>query len=270
MTDSFSIRKPLPDQTASYDFRISGTDTDYHDRLHLFALFSYMQEAAYFHAEQLQIGAGMLDQQDLCWILLRTAVKLERLPRWGSTVRLKTWQRGVDKLVFLRDFLLCDEFEQPFGIASTEWLIASSVSHRPQRPERVLPPDLLPRLKPPVFDLKAARLRSKITLPPDQPVFSRHADFSDIDRNHHVNNTRYVAWIMDALAAFLLKRNSYQAGQLRVLPGSLNIQFSSEVVLGQKIFFYVQPDETEHPLYQIEARHAADQKTVFLAEVVLT
>ena len=171
--------------------------------------------------------------------------------------------------MFLRDFLLCDEQEEAFGIASTEWLIASRESHRPQRPDRVLPPERLPLLSVPVFDLKAQRLHDMVFTPSELPVLSRYADFSDIDRNHHVNNTRYIAWVMDALAAFMLQHRTEQNDQLSIRVKSLDTQFVSEVGIGQKVHVYVQPDQKNHSLYRIEAQHAADRKTVFRAQVVL-
>ena len=229
----------IPEQHLMMRFDIRGTDTDYHDRLHLFSLFSYLQEIAYFHAHDLNIGAKDLDDKALVWILVRTSVRMLEMPRWGQQLTIKTWQRGVKRLTFIRDFLLIDENEAVLGYASSEWILADLKTHRPARPDRVLPPELIPPLQPPVFNLDVPRLADFARPDQDNPVIRRYADYSDIDRNHHVNNTRYAAWSADALAAMLARQQQVVTNRSLFQSLEFDIQFVSEVIYGEKINLFV-------------------------------
>ena len=129
-----------------YRYEIRGTDTDYHDRLHLASLFALMQEAAYHNAEHLGMGAGQLDPAGYCWLLARISVRMVRLPRWTETMSVETWSRGPRKLLFLRDFVFyagTPDQAEIIGQATSEWLIAHKETHRPVRPDKLLDPEQL-------------------------------------------------------------------------------------------------------------------------------
>ena len=241
-----------------YTFVIRSTDTDCNDHLHLFALFSFMQEAAYYGAEYGGLGTSTLDSRGLCWMLVRISIRLDHLPSWGDKVTVKTWNRGSRRLTWLRDYEFFDQHGVQFGAASSEWLIADARDHRPQKP------DLLPiEAQKPVF-AKAAltdeirrpgRLDVDLSVKPD---LVQYADFSDIDRNRHVNNTRYAAWCMNAVHA--VGGEQVDDRQVR----ELDIQFISELKPGDKIHCYCSffADECPDGEYRVEARRADDASVV--------
>lgn len=248
-----------------YTFVIRGTDTDCEDRLHLFALLSYMQESAYFNAGTGGLGTGELDSLGLCWMLIRLSVRLRELPRWGGIVTVKTWSRGCRRLTWVRDYEFFDQDGVLFGAASSEWLIADARSHRPQKP------DILPTASRHAVSAEAAlpddvRRPSRLEIhPDDSPVLVQYADFSDIDRNRHVNNTRYAAWCMNAVHAFAGERVSGLQSK------DLDIHFISEVRRGDKLHCFCGFSADDGPgggLYRVEARRDDNEATVvFRAEV---
>lgn len=261
--------KPNPAEQAAdfgpYSFSIRATDADCHDRLHLASLFSFMQEAAYHNAEALQIGTSLLDRHGMCWILIRIAVRLERLPHWGEPITVDTWNRGIRKLVFLRDFEFFDRNGARFGCGTSEWLIASKDSHRPQRPGQFLPENLQPSGARAVFGEPADWPSSFPALAAGAPVLVKTADFSDIDRVRHVGNTRYVAWCIDTVHAMLPDRLEFP--DFRVT--GLDIHYVREIRLGTKICCYGQADPQANPgAFLVEARRADDNSPVFRARVL--
>ena len=214
-----------------YVYDIRNTDTDYRDELHYASLFSLMQESAYRNAEALGFGASNLDPRGLCWILLGISVRLHQLPAWGERLNIETWNRGAERVLFRRDFVFRrNDGPEPIGFATSDWLVARIDNHRPQRPaifddhQRLPDPRQTlafqcPKLPPLDLDL--------------EPTLLKHADFSDIDRNRHVNNTRYIAWSVDALYA------GDRAESLRIIRG-LDINYLSEVLFGTRILIYRQ------------------------------
>ncbi len=277
---------PLPASTdfglGPYCFALRNTDTDFRDRLHLASLFSLMQEAAYMNAEVLNLGASRLDGLDLCWLLARISVRLTQLPHWGNTVWVKTWSRGAQKMYFIRDFTfhIDDPAAQPFGHASSEWLVARRDSHRPQRPDLVLDPALQAeaRVRPSVFQAPCPRLPALDDPADTRPLLVKYADYSDIDRNRHVNNTRYIAWCMDAVYASDETSLSQPVRWTERIIRGLDINYLSEVRLGHKILLFARSHRTTDSLdqadpvscrdcLQVEGRQAESGSVVFRARV---
>lgn len=236
-----------------YYFAIRGTDTDWRDRLHLSSLFSFMQEAAYANAESGGLGSSILDRQGFCWVLIRISVRMDTLPRWGDVLQVSTWSRGCKKLTWLRDYEFFDAQGNRIGCASSEWLIVSADGHRPQRPESILGAHQLPDKTRAVFAEAVQRPPKLVEETGEPPHFTVFADFSDIDRNGHVNNTRYVAWALNAIHA------ASQPAEIEIL--GLDIHYVNEVRRGEKI-------QCRHQLtgpgeHLVEARRADDGAVVF-------
>jgi acyl-ACP thioesterase len=83
---------------------ICSYDVDPQLQVRLPVLCRFMQEAAYHHAEHLDLGHSHLSARRLAWVLARQRIVVEQLPQWGDTVRLRTWPSGRDRLFFYRDF----------------------------------------------------------------------------------------------------------------------------------------------------------------------
>ena len=213
-----------------YRYTIRGTETDWSDRLMLPALFSLMQESAVFNAEEHGWGADTLDPLGICWVLVRVSVRMTDFPRWRDVLRVETWPRDLDRLVFLRDFSFgvgSNEASSPIiGGATTSWVLVDRDSHRPRRPSAI-PYDSSctePGKKAVGFD--AVALRPVPGLCDGNPALVKYADACDIDRNLHVNNTRYVAWCVDTVNRIVSDRP--------IITG-IDINYLSEVKFGAKI-----------------------------------
>lgn len=254
-----------------YHFEIKGTETDCMDRLHLSALLAMMQEAAYKNAETLGIGASYLDPQGICWLLSKISVRMSKLPRWLDNITVSTWSRGPRRLLFLRDFTFYSGGISPeniIGHASSEWFLAGTDSHRPLRPEQVIEPARIKNHQqaPAVFDFDCPRLKNIETLEDAEPVLVKYADFSDIDRNGHVNNTRYAAWAVDAVQSYL----SRQSGSNEIIPmnvSGLDIQYISEIFFGSKIDIFISKDDENS--YLTEGRLHDGGQIAFRCRILL-
>lgn len=254
-----------------YQFEIKGTETDSLDRLHMSALLAMMQEAAYKNAETLGIGAGYLDPQGICWLLSKISVRMKSLPRWLDNITVSTWSRGPRRLLFLRDFTFYVGGHAPeniIGHASSEWFLAGTGSHRPLRPDQVIEPARIKNHQqaPAVFDFDCPRLKNIEIPDSNEPVLVKYADFSDIDRNGHVNNTRYAAWAVDAVQAYL----SRQTDDKDIIPMSINgldIQYISELFFGNRIDMFIV--EEEQGAYMTEGRLHDSGQVAFRCRITL-
>ena len=222
-----------------YTYDINGTDTDYKDQIHMHALLSMMQEAASRNASVYGWGAEVLDGLNICWLLLRISVRMEERPSWLQKIRIETWSRGAERLYFNRDFLIYDESGRKIGGASSVWILADKTTHRPVRPDTILqyakaasdPVRALDFDPPKLKALFDAGYMSENTSGGNTIV--KYADFSEIDRNHHVNNTRYAAWCLDAA-----HNKSLDQGDIT----GIDINYNAEIHFGEKVVLFFEKE----------------------------
>lgn len=190
---------------------------DYKQQLKLSALFSFMQEAAYQHAEMLGVGFSHLNRNNHFWVLSRVLINVERYPKWNETIHIETWPRGFKQLFGMRDFKITDKDGQVVATATTAWLVLDSVSRRPVRANEVMKhlPDNENRQALDVFP-------DKLPFVKGENNFTRifRADYSSIDQNGHVNNTKYIDWITD-----VFEKNQHDQMQIK----SLQVNFNAEL-----------------------------------------
>lgn len=238
-----------------------GPDVNYQDTLHLHSLFGMLQEAASRNASEFGWGADVMDSRNACWLLLRMSVSMESLPSWGDTIQIETWSRGSQRLYFLRDFIVYNSDGETIGKATSMWIAADKESHRPIRPsmfedisEKASDPrsvfvDMPPKIQP-IFEPKAVNRECHASI-------VKYADYSDIDRNMHVNNTRYIAWSMDTVNAEKLENDE-------VL--SVDINYLSEVKFGEKMMMYIHHDDIENSV-QVDGIESVSGRYAFCCKM---
>ncbi len=246
---------------ASYPIR--GTDTDWADKLQLSALFSLMQESALNNAETCGWGPDVLDPLGVRWVLLRVSVRMEAFPTWRDSLYVETWPRGLDRLLFLRDF----SFWLPgkdggrrvrIGGATSSWVLVDMHTRKLRRPD-IVPTDpdrVRPDLR--ALESNAPSLSARTGLSEGTPVIVKYADACDIDRNLHVNNTRYVAWSVDAIHCLVDDRPRL---------GGIDIQYVSEARFGDKLAVYAVAESSDKGcrVFHVEGCEALSGRSVFRA-----
>ncbi|MDR2631711.1 MAG: acyl-ACP thioesterase [Spirochaetaceae bacterium] len=201
---------------------------DQSDRLTLASTFDFFQEVAINHAENLGVGRESLARTGQGWILSRITVLLERRPKWGETITVRSWPRGWDRLFAVRDYDIRDASDTPIVRGRSHWLILDIEKRRPLRPQGVM--ETLP-LNEGLDALPggAGALDARDGL---DKAAERQARYSDIDYNGHVNNARYVQWIQDVTAPDILEK----ADGMR-----LDINYLSEIKSGETIELWTAP-----------------------------
>ncbi len=178
-----------------YQFDVMASDVDFRDQIHLHSLFGILQEAAARNAEEFGWGASTMDRQNAAWIILRMSVRMLRRPTIGERVSIETWSRGYYRLFFLRDFLIYDEDGSTIGKATSMWLAVNKSTRRPLRPQMFDDVSSVVSMDRKVLFEEPLLIEplSKSVGPDGASQIVKYADYSEIDRNLHVNNTRYIA-----------------------------------------------------------------------------
>jgi acyl-ACP thioesterase len=230
-------------------FKVPNYDVDFNNRLKLSALFNYLQDAASAHATHLGVGFLPLRRAGLFWVLSWVRVEIDNYPRFSEELRLRTWPKQIYKRFSLRDFIISDTRNTVLGRARTAWLLVDAAEMR------AVPIERLPAILCYTPDQSALEeLPEKIPPKPvEQSAFQTSVRYGDIDVNQHVNNARYVAYILDAYDAE--QHRDYQVQ-------NITLSFLAESKYGEQLDIRVQQNEK---LHYVVGENLTRGQTVFQA-----
>lgn len=171
-------------------------DTDASWRLKPTSFMNMAQEAAGRHAVYLGFGYDDLIKTNTAWILSRVHVEFVDTPKWRDEITLNTWHKGLNRLFFLRDFLITDSEGRERVKATTSWLVLNLETRRLVRDPNLMEEGTVCTEN--VIETPA----DKVQMPKDveaELVRTHLVSYSDIDTNGHTNNAMYMQWSMNAV-----------------------------------------------------------------------
>ena len=173
------------------EYLIETSDVDGLSELKLSSLFRYLQDAATEHAERLGVGQSKVLDNGMFWVITRYYLEITKMPSYFEKIIVYTYPGEGQKLVLPRLFKITDEKGNLLIKASSSWVILNRNTHRividpfkdmalpfeKYEDDAILPPKVMPE-------------EAVI-------VESRKVRYSDVDLNTHLNNTKYIEYIMD-------------------------------------------------------------------------
>jgi acyl-ACP thioesterase len=202
-------------------YTIRSYDADASGKAAVPALCRLLQETAYHHAANLGMGYENLLENGTAWVLSRQYVRVFRAPAWGETVTLATWPAERERLFWYREFEMTADDGQTLLTAATAWIVVNLKTRRPQRTDTYAENDAYASGR--SHPQKPGKLKA---LSAPESLLSLHPVYFDMDVVGHVNNTRYVEWVLGALP-----REFHQNNRLT----ELEINFLSETGQGQTL-----------------------------------
>jgi acyl-ACP thioesterase len=159
------------------------------------SLCEYMQEAAGNHAAALGFSIERLHGEGLAWVLARMRVVSLAMPPVHARVEVTTWPVGIEGLQFRRDFIVRGEDGSVLVKALSQWVVVSLSTRKVVRVPAFIAGAAL-RAGQTALDDEKRRL-ADAGAEHEACVF--RARLADMDRNRHVNNVRYLDWIMESV-----------------------------------------------------------------------
>jgi acyl-ACP thioesterase len=178
----------------SETFTIRASEVGAGGQITLPAICGLFQEVAGNHALKLDFDITQLQEKDLTWVLHRMDIKMERYPNWREKITIETWPAAGDALRAYRDYRILDEDDNQIGACLSYWMMINMKTRRPSRmPQEVL-------------DLRLTNLEHVMPIKSDKIEPFEEPDMekkfvvrkSDLDMNNHVNNARFVEWLMES------------------------------------------------------------------------
>ncbi len=237
------------------EFHLNDAAVDCFGYLRPSMLLFYVQEVAGIHAASLGAGFDALIEKNLFWAILRTKVQITRLPHTGETIRLETWPMPTSRVAYPRSVVAYDEDNCELFRSISLWCLMDKATRSMVLPGKsgVLVPGTL-RGK----ELAVPGSLSVKTLEQSQ---RRAVLFSDLDRNGHMNNTRYLEWCSDLLPSAFHHTHT---------PEEFTICYHAEAMEGETMDIHY--ELKEDGLLQVDAwadngPEAASQHRVFTAQI---
>jgi medium-chain acyl-[acyl-carrier-protein] hydrolase len=176
-------------------FKVRSYETDVRGRLQAPILCQFLEEAAVAHAALIGVAVEELIENGIAWVLSRLHLEMGRWPAADEEIVIETWPEAASRLFTERRFEVLDSSKRRIGTVSTLWLVLDLERRRPVR----LPPQVLDRLHEHELGSEPRKFGDLVAPNPIQHELGFTVRRSDLDLAHHVNNTSYVEWAVEAV-----------------------------------------------------------------------
>lgn len=172
---------------------IEAAHVDCFGRCKASVLLYFAQEAAGSHCDELCLSWETLAEKGLFWAVIRTHVRVERLPKLHETVTVRTWPMPTTRTAYPRAVVICDREGNPLVHVLSLWVLMDMKNR-----SLVLPGKSGIHVPGQLTGSEIAVPGSLLPYTGENTVL-RTVRFSELDRNGHMNNTRYLDWVTDLL-----------------------------------------------------------------------
>ena len=174
-------------------FHITDNAADCYGRLKPAMILSYAQEVSGQHCNLLSLDYATLEKKRLFWAVIRHRVQVTRLPVTGEDITVETWPMPTTRVAFPRSTVAYDSRGQELFRSISLWVLMDLDSR-----SMVLPGKSGIVVSGALRGTELAPPNSLVPRPLGNAV-NRTVCFTDLDRNGHMNNARYMDWIDDLL-----------------------------------------------------------------------
>ena len=212
-----------------------------------------MQEVAGAHFSRLSMDYESLAQRGMFWAVTRHKVQITRLPQRGETIHIETWPMPTTRVAYPRSMVAYDESGSEVFRSISLWVLMDLNTR-----SMILPGKSGISV---LGTLRGMELASPMGLPSKllRSSQERTVCFTDLDRNGHMNNTRYLDWIDDLLPSAFHEQHKIR---------EFTVCYFSETREGQNL--NIQWDFLEEGTMQVDAHRNLSEKDerVFSARIL--
>ena len=206
------------------------TDFTRYGHLSPTAVLDIFQDLATEHSIDMGMGIDELMERGLIWVVVRQ--KLEFRPNIAckphQQVRVRTWPHDPTRLNIQRDYALYNLEGDLLVKGTSEWLLLDMESKKFASVIENYPGEL-DFCEDRAFEGKLKKIKD---FDAEEPTCTVTPQFSDVDFNQHINNARYLNFVMNAIP---------QAPDRPLR--SLQIDYRKELMPGETVSLFTAADE---------------------------
>ncbi|KAK8659592.1 hypothetical protein V6N13_029791 [Hibiscus sabdariffa] len=180
---------------------------------------------------------GMV-RNNLIWVVSRMHVQVDHYPIWGEVIELDTWVGASGKNGMRRDWIIRSQATGiTYARATSTWVMMNRQTRRLSK----MPDEVRGEISPWFIEKQAIKeeVPEKIVKLDDKAKYVK-SDLkpkrSDLDMNHHVNNVKYVNWMLETIPDKYLECNQLS---------SIILEYRRECGSSDLVQSLCQPDEHE-------------------------
>lgn len=159
-------------------------------------ILTLLEETASDHCCSINHSLYDLIKQNVGWVLLSGVMEIDRYPRYKENIIIRTWLSSYSAIKGIRENIIYDERGNIIARAKGLWLFFDIKRRRPVQilddikekwsfhKEVCINHDIIKKIK----AIDAASYMKEF-----------HVNRFDIDMNQHVNNIRYLQWVMESI-----------------------------------------------------------------------
>jgi acyl-ACP thioesterase len=185
---------------------------------------------------------------------MRIRVDIERNPAWNEEITIETWPQPPKKYEFERDYIVRDADGNIIIRAISIWIIFD-IKTRELRKSELIAIDYPPFPAERAIDCRLRKLKPFGEL---NIAYKKAIGYSDVDFNGHINNSRYIDFIMDC---FSVENHKHYGVR------SIEVDYINEAMPGETLVIRRDISALSSNRIYIEGVNEMGDKVVFKAEV---
>lgn len=238
-------------------YTVQVNDIDFRQQLKLSSLFVYLQDMATEHGYRIGVGRDVLQEKyGIIWVLTRVRVDILRYPKFKEEITMQTWPEQPGKLEFNRNFIIYDKNNNIMAKAISQWVLID-FNTRKLRRSSILEEQFPQSDKESAIVYNLGKIKPKGSL---VRSYKKTVGYSDIDLNEHLNNAKYIDYIMDCFTIEEHKKHFVK---------SIEINYLHEALPGETIELYTDTAGAKSNQVYIEGINDSSKLTTFKAQIVI-
>ncbi|CAM6107739.1 unnamed protein product [Calypogeia fissa] len=227
-------------------FVIRFSEAGHRGTVSLEILSSLLQEAATNHVIAMDYAFTPGKNLDgNITVVTRMHIEVDRYPAWRDLLEVDTWFQREGKNAVRRDWIVKDvKTGKKIAFATSTWVLMNSQTRRLAKLREEHWAELEPHMRhPPRGALSEDRREvstKKITKLGDDATYKKSGLIAcankDTDMNQHVNNIRYISWMLESMPEDV--KSAYEVSKI-------TLEYRQEVSPGQPVDSLAETEESE-------------------------
>lgn len=159
-------------------------------------ILTLLEETAADHCYSIDNSLYDLKEQDIGWVLLSGIMQMYRYPSYKEKIIIRTWMSSYSIIKGIRENIIYDEQDNIIGRAKGLWVFFDIKRRRPVQ--------IFDDIKEKWSYCHEESIKHKISINIEVSESGSHikkhdVNRYDIDMYNHLNNIRYLQWVIDSM-----------------------------------------------------------------------